>query len=222
VLEVEEKTNLYNFGERGHDKLIRGMREPTIEASDDGRRIEHHAVVIGAEKVSVAPDSRLEISERGDLPGLAEPWTEEAIVGHRRLMRHDGLAGERFSLGRGDHKWAVYHQLHQKNISAARVHELGGRYARTSGTEVPPFFTEGGVESIAAKHVAIMRHRWRGCQEESRCHRIRPAEHLPKLFRTIIRHALIGDVVERPITERVGALRPDEPEPEPIDAEMIS
>ena len=132
--------------------------------------------------------------------------------------------GQRGALG---FKFSGCHNSSRRNpikwiISAARAHELGGRYARTSGTEAPPFFTEGGVESIAAKHVAIMRHRWRGCQEESRCHRIRPAEHLPKLFRTIIRHALIGDVVERPITERVGALRPDEPEPEPIDAEMIS
>ena len=46
-------------------------------------------------------------------------------------------------------------------------------------------------------------------------------EHLPELRGTIIWHALIGDVVERPITERVGALRPDNSEPEPIDAEMI-
>ena len=47
------------------------------------------------------------------------------------------------------------------------------------------------------------------------------AEHLPELLGAVIRHALIGAVVEGPIAERVSALRPDELEPEPIDAEMI-
>ena len=115
-----------------------------------------------------------------------------------------------------------FHRSRLRNISAARAHELGGRYARTSGTEVPPFFTEGGVESIAAKHVAIMRQGRMRCQEKScRLQGRVLAEHLPELLGAVIWHALIGAVVERPIAERVGALRPDESEPEPVDTEMI-
>ena len=47
------------------------------------------------------------------------------------------------------------------------------------------------------------------------------AEHLPELLGAVIRHALIGDGEERPIAERLGALRPDDSESEPVDAEMV-
>ena len=77
--------------------------------------------------------------------------------------------GQRGALG---FKFSGCHNSSRRNpikwiISAARAHELGGRYARTSGTEAPPFFTEGGCKSIAAKHVAIMRQGRMRCQEKS-------------------------------------------------------